>query len=354
MLEDWESNKTASSYTYEFDVNAGDFLSFDYYGVVNDITVMTYISVTINGEKAQLQPTLTGLGTYSQSFSTKGKVTMIVKPETTFDSRGIFNVMVGEKPKGALRLASNHTYPLFNDCPLDSVYIGRKIIYPTISSLGYSPFYRNKSLRSVRITDKEINIPQNEFYGCIGLKNVWIGNNVATIGNWAFSDCYSLDYFEFGSKMETIGKEAFSDCANVTKIISHAATPPICGSQALDDINKWNCTLKVPLGYETAYRNTDQWKEFLFVEGFDPQTAEGITDGIGTLPARALLIQRSDDHLLIQGLHDRTPVSVYSADGRLLGSATVTAGTARVPAKLRKGDIAIVKAEDVTMKLVVK
>ena len=169
-----------------------------------------------------------------------------------------------------LSLGSNGSNPLFSSCPLDSVYIGRNISYSTSSNYGYSPFYRNTSLRSVTITDKETEISPNEFYGCTNLKNVSIGDGVETIGNWAFSGCSSLDYFSFGSSVKTIGQEAFSDCTAMTRLISHATTPPTCGSQALDDINKWTCTLNVPSGCVSAYQSAAQWKEFFFVsEGED-------------------------------------------------------------------------------------
>ena len=166
----------------------------------------------------------------------------------------------------ALALGSNGSSPLFVDCPLDSVYIGGKITYSTTSSKGYSPFYRNTSLRTVVITDREEQIYDNEFYGCTNLKSVTIGNGVKSIGDYAFSGCSSLDGFSFGSNMESIGTEAFSDCTNLTTITSHAAVPPTCGTQALDDINKWSCTLRVPSGYAAAYLAADQWKEFFFVE----------------------------------------------------------------------------------------
>lgn len=166
----------------------------------------------------------------------------------------------------ALSLGSNGSSPLFADCPLDSVYIGGKITYDTSSEYGYSPFYRNTSLRSVMIGDKEEAVYDNEFYGCTNLKNVSIGNGVKSIGNWAFSGCSSLDQFSFGGNVESIGQEAFSDCTNMTQLISSAVTPPTCGSQALEDINKWNCTLKVPKGYAAAYQAADQWKDFFFVE----------------------------------------------------------------------------------------
>lgn len=156
--------------------------------------------------------------------------------------------------------------PLFADCPLDEVYIGRNISYNTSSGYGYSPFYRNTTLRTVKITDRETEISPNEFYGCTNLKNVTIGDGVTTIGNWAFSGCASLDYFSFGSAVETIGQEAFSDCTAMTKLISHSATPPACGTEALDDINKWNCKLQVPADHITQYQQADQWKEFFFIE----------------------------------------------------------------------------------------
>ena len=179
-----------------------------------------------------------------------------------------------------LQLGSNGSSPLFADCPLDSVYIGRNISYSTSSYSGYSPFYRNTSLRTVTITDAETEIPANEFYGCTNLKNVTIGNSVTSIGDWAFSGCSSLDNFEFGYAVETIGQEAFSDCTAMTKIISHAVTPPVCSAQALDDINKWACTLSVPEGYLSAYQQADQWKDFFFinddVSGIDALPANGL------------------------------------------------------------------------------
>ena len=168
-----------------------------------------------------------------------------------------------------LTLGSNGSSPLFSSCPLDSVYIGGNISYNTGSSYGYSPFYRNTSLRSVTITDEETEISENEFYGCTNLKNVSIGDGVTTIGKWAFSGCSSLDYFAFGSSVTSIGQEAFSDCTAMTKLISHAATPPTCGSQALEDINIWTCKLEVPTGNKAAYAVADQWKEFLFVNEGD-------------------------------------------------------------------------------------
>lgn len=177
-----------------------------------------------------------------------------------------------------LSLGNNSSLPLFADCPLDSVYIGGNVTYDTSSGLGYSPFYRNTSLRTVVITDKETEISPNQFYGCTNLQNFSIGDGVTSFGDWAFSGCSSLKSLSFGTQLKTIGKEVFSDCTAVTKIYSKAATPPTCGVQALDDINKWNCTLYVPKGSLASYQAADQWKEFFFIEeGNEPTNIQSIT-----------------------------------------------------------------------------
>ena len=188
-----------------------------------------------------------------------------------------------------LSLGNNGSSPLFADCPLDSVYIGGNISYNTSSSYGYSPFYRNTSLRTVVITDKETEVSPNEFYGCTNLQNFTIGDGVTSFGNWAFSGCSSLKNLSFGSHLASIGKEAFSDCNSVTQIVSKAVTPPSCGTQALDDINKWNCTLFVPAGSLASYQTAEQWKEFFFIEEFNPNAipATGITLNQTTLSFNA-------------------------------------------------------------------
>ena len=183
------------------------------------------------------------------------------------------STLIIEDRNTTLKLGSNNTAitgpissPLFGDCKLDSVYIGGKIVYNTSSDYGNSPFYRNTSLRTVKISDAETTIYDNEFYGCTNLQNVSIGDNVKSIGKWAFSACSSLKNFSFGSGLQSIGQEAFSDCINITQISSEAVVPPTCGINALDDINKWNCKLFVPKASIDAYKQAPQWKEFFFID----------------------------------------------------------------------------------------
>ena len=182
-----------------------------------------------------------------------------------YDCTSLADVTIADR-ETELKLGSNVKSPMFSSCPLKSVYIGGNITYGTTANDGYSPFYRNTSLETVRITDKETEISENEFYGCTSLKSVSMGDGIDTIGKYAFSGCSALESFSFGTGLKSIGDEAFSDCTGMKKLVSKTATPPVCGPQALDDINKWECTLYVPQESLDAYKSAAQWKEFFFLE----------------------------------------------------------------------------------------
>ena len=231
------------------------------------------------------------------------------------------STLIIEDRNTTLKLNSNNTAitrsissPLFGDCKLDSVYIGGKIVYDTSSDYGYSPFYRNASLRTVKISDAETTIYDNEFYGCTNLQNVSIGDNVKSIGKWAFSGCSSLKNFTFGSGLQSIGQEAFSDCINITQISSEAVVPPTCDINALDDINKWNCKLFVPKANIDAYKQAPQWKEFFFIE-----STTGITNTVNnkagladvyTIDGTKRLSKASTDEI------NALPKGVYIVNGK--------------------------------------
>lgn len=173
-----------------------------------------------------------------------------------------------ETNTNVLSLGTNGVNPLFYDCPLDKIYIGRKLSYNMEPENGYSPFYCNTSLRSVEIGDAESEIYDNEFYGCSNLNSIKIGNGVKKIGSRAFYGCTKLDYFSAGYRVESIGEETFSGTA-ITKFYSYSLLPPACGNQALTNINKWECTLYVPSHSSDEYKAAPQWQEFFFVEEMD-------------------------------------------------------------------------------------
>ena len=223
------------------------------------------------------------------------------------------STLIIEDRNTSLELFSNNN-PLFKECKLDSVYIGGKIIYETSYNGRYSPFYRNTTLRTVKISDAETTIYDNEFYGCTNLQNVSIGDNVKSIGKWAFSGCSSLKNFTFGSGLQSIGQEAFSDCIKITQISSKAVVPPTCDINALDDINKWDCKLFVPKTNINAYKQAPQWKDFFFIEGTTGITntvynKAGLAD-VYTIDGTRRLSKASTDEI------NALPKGVYIVNGK--------------------------------------
>ena len=249
----------SSSKRYEFDVLAGDILTFDYsYKEGNGSGGGLWI--TLNGSKIlEIERDIKSY--YIHTFDKPEHVILNISFSLSlWDNNGasVTNIEVGNDY--SITLGSNGSTSLFSDCPLDSVIIGRNIKY------RISPFYNNKSLSSVFITNKETKILDNEFYGCAKLKNISIGEEIESIGNKAFSGCISLEKYICGSKVKTIGQEAFADCTAIKKFICRAVIPPTCGTQALEDINKWDCTLSVPQESTTAYQQANQWKDFFFID----------------------------------------------------------------------------------------
>ncbi|MBQ0075236.1 MAG: leucine-rich repeat protein [Prevotella sp.] len=201
----------------------------------------------------------------------------------TFNGCKALKSFVAKSGTKTLELSYNASNKgLFADCPLESVNIDRPISYDTQAAKGYSPFYRSTTLKSVTMGNNPASIPANMFYGCSALSDVAIGNGVTSIGDYAFSGCISLKDFSFGKSVKTIGNEAFSDCTALTRLVSKASVPPTCGSQALEDIDKWECTLYVPEESKEAYMAANQWMDFFFVEDFVEITM-GDVDGDGDL-----------------------------------------------------------------------
>ena len=110
---------------------------------------------------------------------------------------------------------------LFNDCPLETLYLGRDLLYADseqtgYAHYGYSPFYKiyNRSeLKTVTIGDCVTSIGKKAFLSCISLTSITIPNSVISIGDRAFDSCYSLQEITIGDNISYIGHNAFSGTA---------------------------------------------------------------------------------------------------------------------------------------------
>ena len=182
---------------------------------------------------------------------------------------------------------------LFYDCPLESLYLGRNIQYPTGYDCGNSPFSKNKTLKSVTI-----------------------GNSVTSIGDDAFFYCDSL------ASIRLLGE-----------------TPPTVGRDNFTNKQYMNMIVYVPKGTLATYQAADTWKNFWDIQEFDVTAIENVEDVTPAFEITSSGIQFT----AAEGM----AIAIYPANGALVEKIGNYAGE---EIALDKG-VYIVRVGDKTMKV---
>ena len=112
---------------------------------------------------------------------------------------------------------------LFYDCPLETLYLGRDLLYDTDYLKGYSPFCFNETLTYITISNNVTNIGEAAFFGCYGLTSIVIPNSVTSIGNYAFNGCTALTSIVIPNSVTSIGGAAFYNCSNLKTVYNYSS-----------------------------------------------------------------------------------------------------------------------------------
>ncbi len=150
----------------------------------------------------------------------------------------------------------------FHDCGcLASISIPNSVT--TIEKYTFSGC---TNLTSITIPNSVTAIEENAFASCVRLSSITIPNSVTTINSSAFWHCSSLTSITIPNSVTIIGKHGFRYCRALTTLTSLAATPPTCGLDPFDYIDKEICTLYVPAESIEAYKQAPEWKDFVLVK----------------------------------------------------------------------------------------
>ena len=217
----------------------------------------------------------------------------------------------------------------------------------SVTSIGSAAFYECSGLTSVTIPNSVTTIGDCAFYRCSGLTSMTICNSVTSIGNYAFWECTGLTSVTIPNSVTYIGYNAFNGCVGLTTLISEVEIPCYIDENCFPaDVFK-HSTLYVPKGTVDKYKSTDYWSKFVFIEESDP------TDII-QVSSDDLLISAQNGTITVRGEQNGLPLTVYTADGKMLGSATIKDGQASISTNLQRGVIAIVKAGTRSVKMLMK
>lgn len=126
--------------------------------------------------------------------------------------------------------------------------------------IGRHAFYRNKKIRTVKLSTNVKFIDEEAFAECPNLERFDMPFTLGIVRSKALRDCKNLQYVRFRTMIDEIDDDVFLGCDNLTDFHCRHRNPKIVtiGERTFAGLPA-NCVLFVPLTYGETYENTPGW-----------------------------------------------------------------------------------------------
>ncbi|MEI6754419.1 MAG: leucine-rich repeat protein [Paludibacter sp.] len=173
----------------------------------------------------------------------------------------------------------------------DALTIGGNIIvdqnnlyYSSLDGVLYS-FDGTKLLQCPTEKTGIFEIPTNvtsisgfAFDGCTKITNIDFPYTLTEIKYNAFIGCTGLTSLNIPTTITSIGEYAFTGCSGLKSIYASSINPISIGSSTFDLSTKSSCKLYVHANSQSLYRAANCWKDFSYINEFNPKLNTSFTD----------------------------------------------------------------------------
>lgn len=164
----------------------------------------------------------------------------------------------------------------------------------------------------------------------------------------AFANSTDLVSITMGEYIKRIDDKAFANCPKLNTVIMRSENPPeFLASNAFEGTDITNCTLMVPENSIMAYKDSDIWKDFGTIKGYNLSGIKPVSSG-----SEQPILSNKNGTVTISNISDTDNISVYNTGGIAVKNVKTPNGATSVSFDLPRG-LYIIRVNAESFKIII-